>query len=229
MMKRAGAIQCQSRMERKDPRASSLNQKPTKAQRKAFRRMAIQEAMDEPHLVGSAPSQERLAKWAGHRYHPGLLLGSVILALLGLIGPGALALVGWWPGAEPAFWLIVSSAGVAGLIAVWSFTEPTVPPGVGPSKYRRLRQNRALVGGLFVVGAIIALYVLGWSRYGSPRFAVVIFGTPFLFGMSLGYLLSAITTRVRFCSSCQRWGTFRRGQGVWACSVCGSVQGTSVS
>ena len=197
----------------------------SKAQRKDLRRRAAMDADEVDHPVWDRSSSPRVQKarsrWTNRSYHPEYLGLSVLCLFVASLGLGALALQPQ-EFARPfgAIALPIGLLVFAGGLEISRFCgQPVVSPDVKAREFRkRLIHRRLRVGGpgllLFLVGFGALFYL-----YGSSGFAAG--AALWAFGLATGSGVYALTSRVRYCSHCRYFVTFRGLDRQWACTTCG--------
>jgi hypothetical protein len=183
------------------------------------------DADEERHIVWDPSSSLRVqrarSRWTSRSYHPEYVGLSVLSLFVASLGLGALALQR--QGSEHPFGVIALPFGLmafgGGLETARFYGHPIVPPAAKAREFRaRLIHHRLRVGGPGLLFLAVGFGVLVYS-YGTPGFAVG--AALWAFGLATGSGVYAFTSRVRCCSHCRYFITFRRFEGQWACTTCG--------
>jgi len=183
------------------------------------------DADEERHIVwdpsGNPRVQRARSRWTSRSYHPEYVGLSVLSLFVSSLGLGALALQP--QGSAYPFGAIALPSGVlafgGGLEMARFYGQPVLPPSVKAREFRnRLIHHRLRVGGLGLLLLVIGFGVLVYF-YGTPGF--VVGAALWAFGLATGSGVYAVTSRVRYCTHCRYFITFRRFEGQWACTTCG--------
>jgi hypothetical protein len=191
---------------------------PTKQQRKAMRRAAIQQKQDEKTELGRPPSQITLARWATRSYHPAYARGSLFFAFFAglsfavaeyLGAPNPISVVGWST-------VVLAASG--GFLIVYALQDVVVPSKANPRAYARFRARAIAFRSLLAFIVLATSLGVGWSLVGP--FGLITSGGFIWTGTALGLFHLARSARIRHCEVCEAYRNFYRVGGQWKCTTC---------